>query len=152
MDFDTAWAVYEAQIRRVSHTQRVPGMDPDDIYNEMAICLWRATKTFTPGPTPFGSYWWSLWLNRRGDIAAAHYALKRVHGIPTEHLPERSYEDTLFPIPSTSEPLGIAVWGALAGGDTAKEVQDDHGISRRRYYDIIGSWRTEQVREALRPD
>lgn len=152
MDFDTAWATYEGQIRRTSLTQRVPGLDPDDVASEMAICLWRATKTYTPGATPFGSYWWSLWLNRRSDIADAHYALKRVHGIPTEHLPEHTYEDALFPMPPTRDALGIAVWGALAGGDTAKEVQDDHGLTRRRYYDIIARWRTPEVRAALRQD
>jgi DNA-directed RNA polymerase specialized sigma24 family protein len=149
MDFDTAWAMYGPEIGRIALRQRVPGLDPDDVASEMSICLWRACRTFRPGATPFGTYWWSLWLNRRSDIADAHYALKRVHGIPTDTLPERAYDDALFPMPPTKDELGVAVWGALAAGDTPKEVQDDHGLSRRRYYDIIRGWQTPEVRAAL---
>lgn len=152
MDFDTAWPAYEQQIRRLSVTQRVPGLDPDDVASEMAICLWKATNTYRAGTGPFGTYWWSLWLNRRSDIAAAHHAIKRVHGIPTDVLPERAYQQVLFPMPPTKDPLGRAVWGALAGGDTPKEVQRDHDLTRRRYYEIIRQWRTDEVREALQGD
>lgn len=151
MDFDRAWARYEHEIGRLSKTQYVPGMDADDVASEMSICLWRATQTYKSGATTFGAYWWSLWLNRRSDIADAYYAIKRAHGVPVERVPERGYEPTLFPMPPTRDPLGVSVWGALATGDTPKEVQDDHAISRRRYYELIAGWRTDDVREGLQP-
>lgn len=150
MDFDLAWSRYGREIERIAHHQWVPGMDTDDVMNEMLICLWRATQSYRPAlGYSFPAYWWSLWLNRRSDITEAYKALKRVHGIPYEHPPERTVQDVLFPMPPTTDELGVAVWGALGLGDTPSEVQSDLGISRRRYYDVIRRWRTKAVRDHL---
>lgn len=149
MDFGEAYERYGAEIKRLSSSQYVPGNEPDDVANEMLVILWKACETYVPGRGAFGPYWWSLWLNRRNDITAAYHALKRVHGIPTEHLPELEYGMKMFPMPPETDELGRRVWGAIARGDTPKEVQTEVGISRRRYYAYIEDWRTEEVRGTL---
>lgn len=142
--------MYASEISRLSMTQWVPGLDPDDIASEMMICLWRAVQTYKQGSIPFGAYWWRIWANRRDDITEAYYAVKRVHGIPTEVLPEGPAPvPQVFPLPPTRDPLAVRVWNGLASGDAPIEVQTDNAISRRRYYDLVASWRTDEVRRRL---
>lgn len=82
MDFRVAHGIYGPEIARISQNARVPGMDTDDVAQEMTICLWKASVTHDPAKGPFGTYWWSLWLNRRSDITGAHHAMKRITPSP----------------------------------------------------------------------
>ena len=150
MDFPTAYARYAAEVARLSRTQRVPGLDAEDVENEMLIVLWKAVDSYVPAKGGFGPYWWSLWLNRRHDIASAYFAVKRIHPILTESVPDAGYGERLFPLPPDTDATGARIWGSLARGDTPKEVQEDTGVSRRRYYDYLRQWRTKEVRDGLR--
>lgn len=153
MSFAEAYEAYAQDIRTSALSQKVPGLDYDDVVSEMSICLWVATETYKAGSrTSFGSYWWSLWLNRRSDIAGAYHAGKRVHPILTdEPLVEGSYVAPEAPEPPTGAcAQDRVVWELLAAGDTATEVIADVELTRRRYYGIVGGWRNDEVRKSLR--
>lgn len=153
MDFEDAYRQYRREIDRLAYVQRLPGLDPEDIAQEMVITLWKATESYRAERGSFGAYWWSLWLNRRSDLAGSYFTIKRVHGIPTETLPEAMVWDQHQPLPpkgSTDQQRRI--WEAVAAGDTPQEVRDGEGISKRRYYATVHGWRSEEVHESLEPD
>lgn len=152
MDFQDTYALYRRDIRVSALSQKVPGLDYDDVVSEMDICLWRACETYKKGTgTSFGSYWWSLWLNRRSDIAQAYYANKRVHPVLSdEPLVEGSYVHPDAPKPPAgSSATDRLVWDLLAAGETATDTMDLIGVSRRKFYKTVRTWRTDEVRDAL---
>jgi len=152
IDFDVVYDRHRGEIDLLSHTQRVPGLDPDDVASEMLVVLWKASQTYRPGATSFGTYWWSLWLNRRSDLAGSYYARKRVHAISTDQVPDSAYYDRVepeAPVPTTA--VGRLIWKLLAAGEPGTEIRSLTDTSRRRYYDTIQEWRTEEVRDLLRP-
>lgn len=151
--FDPAFQTYRHEIGYLAYTQRVPGMDPDDIGAEMATCLWRAWQTYTPGSGDFGTYWWSCWLNRRRDLWAAAVAIKRPVLIPVED----KYLDTpvydvagILPPPPGTTDLGHVIWGLIARGETVVRIRQTLRISRRTYYDTLTAWKTPAVRQYLK--
>jgi hypothetical protein len=155
MNFQEAHAAYKHDIKVSALSQRVPGLDYDDVVSEMTICLWRACDTYKSGTgTTFGAYWWSLWLNRRSDIASAYYAHKRIHPLLSdEPLSEGSYTQDHRPDP----PVGASdvdrlVWDMLAEGETATDTMDLLGMSRRSYYNTVRAWRTDEVWDSLTGD
>jgi DNA-directed RNA polymerase specialized sigma24 family protein len=149
MDFDVVHQAYANEIQRLAYRQQVPGMDPDDVANEMLIVLWKASRSFKAEQGSFGTYWWSLWLNRRSDIAEAYHARKRVKAIPTGTVPDTVVYDPLPLLPPTSDPVEAMVWRLLAAGETGQDTRVLTEMSRRRYYDLLASWRTEEVRDGL---
>ena len=150
LDFETAHAMYANEIRMLARRQHVPGLDEDDVANEMLIVLWRACDTYQPASaTSFGAYWWSMWLNRRSDISGAHYARKRIRAIPVSTMPERAYMDPMPLDPPTSDPVEALVWRLLAAGESGAEVRMLTELSKRGYYSLIEGWRNEDVRERL---
>lgn len=149
-DYEAVHAKYAPQISLLARRQHVPGLEPDDVASEMTITLWRAYTTFSnDSQTSFGSYWWTLWLNRRSDIAQSYYAGKRVRAVPMSQVPERSYTDPLPLDPPTKDPVGAMVWRLLAEGESGKDVRMLTEISRRSYHRLLGGWRTEDVRRSL---
>lgn len=150
MDFEATYEAFKDQIARLSCVQRIPEMEPEDVENEMTVMLWKAVDTHDDAKGPFGTYWWSLWLNRRSDLSKSYYAVKRVHGLPTGTVPDQSYAQKVFPLPPKTDALGRRVWGAIANGDTTAEVRRDQELSRRRFYQLIHSWRTEEIRRMLK--
>jgi hypothetical protein len=155
MNFQEAHALFRHDIKVSALSQRVPGLDYDDVVSEMTICLWRACETYKSGTgTRFGSYWWSLWLNRRSDIAHAYYAAKRVHPVLSdEPLVEGSYVTQMAPeAPQGASDADRMVWDLLASGETATDTMELLGMSRRRYYKTVKTWQTDEVRDALTGD
>lgn len=154
MEFSEVYEKYEPDIRVAALSQRVPGLDYDDVMAEMVGCLWKAWQTYTPGPTTFGSYWWSVWLNRRNDLTALANRMKRPKHVlisDVSILGQQSYEMSQWPEPpaGTAE-LERRVWDLLASGEPRSVVLEETGMSKRRYYDIIRGWRTEEVERSLR--
>lgn len=153
MTFGEAYDAYKQDIRVSALSQKVPGLDYDDVVSEMLICLWKATETYKTGTgTSFGAYWWSLWLNRRSDIASSWHATKRIHPVLSdEPLVEGQYEDR----PMVNPPGEVSaqdrmVWDLLATGASAADTMRAMSISRRRYYSTVRDWRTKTVYETLR--
>lgn len=151
-DFEDCYRDFGPQIQRLAYRQHVPGMEPEDVSSEMTIVLWKAFVTYQDGATTFGSYWWSMWLNRRSDLAGTYYARKRVHPIPVSQVPERVYEAPGALLPPPTTPMGRLVWRMLADGERGGDVRDMTHLSRRGYYDLIRSWRSDDVRSMLRSD
>lgn len=152
MEFYAALRVYGPQIDRLAHRVYIPGMDYDDVRAEMQFSLWRASTTYDlDGDVPFGAYWWKVWENRRNDLTAKALARKRPVTVPTNSHKDRPYwmPERLDPPPGTS-PIGSLVWRLLATGETGTEARSLTALSKRAYYDLIRSWRTQEVRDTLR--
>lgn len=154
MEFSEVYERYSSDIRITALSQRVPGLDHDDIVSEMEACLWKAWLTYTPSPTSFGSYWWSIWLNRRNDLTTLANRLKRPRHVLVSDvsiLGEQPYAMQHWPEPprGTTE-LERRVWDLLASGEPRSVVLEETGVSKRRYYDIIDRWRTREVEKLLR--
>lgn len=157
MDFEVAYPMYRHEIDALSQRSFLD-LDPDDIAAEMTVALWKATQTYDPAKTdtPFGAYWWSVWKNRRSDLAEAYYARKRLHPDlvePHSDLLDHMYDPWTWPKPPPgSTPLGQILWTLLAVGNNAREVMALTEITKRAYYAQIASWRTEEVRDWLRAE
>lgn len=155
MDFEEVYARYVPEIRLLSKTQRVPGLDPDDVASEMTVALWKASTTYQEGSTlSFGQWWWSVWLNRRSDLSEAFYAAKRVHAVPVDQTHWKGYLDkedvvTVLPPCPSDAVLDQIIWRMLAEGAPATEVMSYTEISKRAYYATIRGWRTPEVRRHL---
>lgn len=154
MTFSEVYEKFESDIRVTALSQRVPGLDYDDIVSEMVACLWKAWATFKEGTVRFAAYWWSIWLNRRSDLTAQANAFKRPKQVLLSDLtilPQHGYSMARWPDPpaGTTE-LEQRVWDLLASGEPRSVVLEETGMSKRRYYDIINGWRTEEVEKALR--
>lgn len=146
--------------------QRVPGMDRDDVVAEMSYCLWLAFKKFDRRYKPddekcmaaFGVFWWSIWLNRRIDHIRRYNAEKRAADelpFSPDELVAMSpvvYPGQLICPPSEAnitDTQSHIAWSLLALGYLPQEVRATLHISNRRYYELIGSWRTKEVYEWL---
>jgi hypothetical protein len=156
MEFAAVLQVRQQRIAKHANTQRVPGLAPDDVAQELTACLWRAFTTFTGeySESRFNKYWWSIWLNRKADLIDHFFAGKRAAEIT--HLEPEELEALaplvtvrdVVPCPS-SDPVARAAWFMLQEGYQAQEVRKVLEISLRKFYGIIASWRCPEVRELL---
>lgn len=155
MEFSEVYREYASDIRITALGQKVPTLDYDDIVSEMFACLWKAWVTYSPCSTTFGSYWWSIWLNRRSDLTAQANAYKRPKHVLLPDLgilpKQPAYTMARWPDPpaGTGE-LEEIVWHLIASGEPRSVVMQRTGVSKRRYYDIISKWRSEEVESRLR--
>lgn len=153
MKFSTRYQSYREEIRATARRQFVPGLDYDDVVSEMSICLWRAHESWdeTTG-TSFGSYWWSLWLNRRTDLTRESNALKRPKTEPVEDPDKKgSYRVIRFPDPPRhATKQDRLIWELLGAGETAGSIINMLKISRRRYYRTVKGWHSEDVYSYLK--
>ena len=150
-EFSEVYEEYLPDIKVIALGQRVPGLDHDDVVAEMATCLWKAWGTWDDTKGAFGSYWWSVWLNRRSDLTQAAFRDKRPRLVLTDEVRGTGYTMGGWPeAPEGSDLVAQNVWNLLASGEPVKEVIHRTGVSRRRYYDLIRSWRSEEVRSILR--
>lgn len=147
--FEEVYPGFRDDIATTALSQRIPGMDYDDIVQEMTACLWKAVQTWQDGAgASLGAYWWSLWLNRRSDLTDAATARKRARLVPVPFPLDSTYVDRHLPAPPQgSEALDVLIWTLLAHGDPPGAVKALVGV--RRYYRAIHSWRTEAVWEEL---
>lgn len=152
MQFEEAYERYSDDIRVAALSQRVPGLDYDDIVQEMLVCLSKAVDTWDPKKGGFAPYWWSLWLNRRSDLTDTANRLKRPRHVLAGTVRDTSYTTVMWPEPpQDADHNASMVWYLLASGERVKEVIEQVGLSRRAYYDLISSWRTAEVRRSLCP-
>lgn len=155
MEFSEVYRKFASDIRITALSQKVPTLDYDDIVSEMMACLWKAWLTYSPGSTTFGSYWWSIWLNRRADLTSQANAYKRPKHVLIPDLtilPKHpAYTMARWPeAPSEAEELEEIVWNLIASGEPRSVVIEKTGVSKRRYYEIISRWRSEEVESRLR--
>lgn len=154
VDFLEAYQHFSKQIKTLSNTEYVPGMDAQDVAAEMAMTLYKVCQSYDPERGSLGVAWWSAWLNRRTDLIRKHNAQKRVHPVPLED------EDLLFfdhgvmpvhvpPCPTPDDPEQ-KVWILLALGYQVQDVQRMIGIGRKRYKRIIDGWRNDDTMEYLK--
>jgi hypothetical protein len=153
MDFREVYKNFCDDIKVTALSQHVPGMAYDDVVSEMTACLWKAWRSHDPSKGSFGSYWWSLWLNRKADIYNAFRRQKRPTTVPLppELLPDEALLTQIVPLPPKgSSHAAKLVWHMLATGERASDVIEKTGLTRRRYYELIASWRTKEVEDSLR--
>jgi hypothetical protein len=160
--FSDEQARRRSEIHRLSYTQRVPGLDPEDVEEELTVALWRACTSYDPdsGAT-LGQWWWSLWMNRKADLIDGYFRKKRLHPAPMDPEEVVGLVDALSPLLRTGDlPIPHCpcegtterrVWVLLALGYPGQEVRKVLSISRRRFYTIIDGWKTPEVKALLLP-
>lgn len=157
-DFAITLESKQREINRLANVQKIPGMTYDDVRAELQEVLWKAWSTYDPKVgTTLGQYWWQLWIRRKGDLIAAFFA---------QHRPERVTDavdvavlaevaDAMSPFLSLSdlcpskEPIDRAVWVLLCHGFRGTEIRKMLHLSWRKFYKIIESWKTDEVRSLL---
>lgn len=148
MEFSEAHEKYAHDIRVAALSQRVPGLDYDDVVQEMTACLWKACASYKGGNFP--SYWWSIWLNRKIDLIRRWTYRYPTAPILTDEPEHGSYEDSHIPPPPDGGELEHTVWGLLAQGYERQDVLALLQITRHRYYNMLRTWKRDEVREGLR--
>lgn len=154
IDFEARYKERYQEIRKLSYTQYVPGMDPDDVASELTIALWKAHLTYnaTSGCT-FGQWWWAVWKNRKRDLFDAYHA--RVEQVPMargtviqmiDANPTQSVEAPDCPLEA---PLVVRIWELLADGYTGVEIREMINVSIRQFYNVITTLQTAEVRQVL---
>lgn len=156
MDFEAAYPAYRREIKAMSRRAFLD-LDPDDVAQEMTVALWKATLTYNDSSgTPFGAYWWSVWKNRRADLAERYFAQKRVHAdlwFPTASVLDGPVEEDRMPLPPPGTALsGQQIWRLLASGSPGVEARSLAEMTKRAYYAQVEAWRTEEVRDWIRRD
>lgn len=155
VEFGEQYERYKRQVRILARFQRVPGLDADDVEAEMLVCIWKAVQTFDPSVgLDFGAWWWTIWLNRRSDLASAYYADKRPRPLSCDPAIMKVVADqaeamVVVPACPTSDRVGVIIWSSLANGRTVTQAMQDAEVSKRGYYDILQRWRTSAVRRYL---
>lgn len=160
-DFAEVLSDRAEELARLSYTQKVPGLEREDVHQELVATLWKAWTTYTPeSGTTLGQWWWVVWIRRKADLIEAFFARKnRFTTAPftDDHLESLAVQigDSMEPLVSVSdlcpsdEPTAVALWVLLAAGFTNVEIRNLLGISVRRFYSIVDTWRTAEVRAAL---
>lgn len=155
-DFAFVYRQRADEITRLSHTQRVIGMEPGDVESELTECLWKAMQTYNPDSgLTLGQYWWSIWMHRKADLITAHFAKKCLHALPMSPEDIEDLGEALAPLVSVGDmcpsfdPIERVVWWMLSGGATGLEVRKLLSISWRTFYRILEGWRTDEVRSLL---
>lgn len=164
--FRQLWDRHGPEVRRIAYSgsQRVPGMDADDVFAEMAYCFWIARKTYSKSVgIPLMSYWWQVWVNRKNDLIRFAYRKQRDSRLTItvddewfiDHFDSNLQFHSAIPQAVNSlTPQHVVerrIWNMLAIGHTAKEIQDQLRIGHRRYVRILNKWRANPaLRERLR--
>lgn len=142
-----------ADIVRASFHQHIPGMTQEEVAAEMIVCLWRARRTYRKGHgVTLEQYWWAVWMHRKSDLIS--YFLSQKRDVRKEVLwddpsIDSEVEAEIVPPAPTRDEVENQVWAMLAAGHTRKDVLAKLAISKRRYYEIIESWRNAEVRSGL---
>lgn len=153
-EFNELLADYEVRIRNSARVHPVPGMDQDDVVQEMRICLWKARATYEANRGEFGTYWWSVWLNHRANLIKRFFRMKRPKEIPVDDLTPLDTGTTddhpRGPEPSiTSDPTSAEMWLMIGEGFSMREIVTALDINNHVYYRQLRSWQTDEVRRFL---
>lgn len=158
VDFQRVYTSRRAEIARLSRTQRVPGHDPDDVASELTIALWKACSTFDPAiGLTLGQWWWSIWTNRKADLIDRYMAAKRVNPVPMDADEITALVEALTPLADradfpgcpSNDPVERWIWRLIGLGYEYQEIQRMTKTNVYRFYKIIESWRTPQIKGAL---
>lgn len=155
-------AEFDDEIIRLSRrSQRVPGLLPDDVAQEMRAALLKAIRTYDEDSgLSIGQYWWAVWTRAKANLLKAHFAKKRPELIPTDDADLSNLVDELWPLlpadfgrvdipcPTTDE-TDNRCWKMLAAGFTGKEIRTILQISTRRWYAMIEVWKTNETHTLL---
>lgn len=154
--FMEQYAERRSELARLARTQRVPGMEQDDVHAELSLCLWRACQTYDPASNvKLGQWWWAIWMNRKANLIEAYFRLRRVH--PTPMTPDKvvdlvdalspalTHKDMRVPHCPSLDQIERSVWLLLSLGYQRTQVQRMLNIRKRQIYGIIHSWRTPEV-------
>lgn len=148
------------RIEKHSATQRIIGLTRDEVRQELLLVLWKAWHTWDPDQgSTLEQRFWAMWLDRKASLIRYALAEKRnrlgevlltVEDIqalePLVFWDE--YRGGIPPCPDR-QPAARKVWNLLAGGATRQEVLDALGLSKRAYYNVVASWRNDEVRALL---
>lgn len=155
-----------SEIAVTARGQRVPGLTVSEVEAEMWECLWRAHETFNKkSGLTVEQYWWAIWQNRKINLIAYHFRQKRDRSrevltdpvvlMDSETMmalhPLVTIDDVLIPLSEDEDPMAVHVWRLLATGSTRMDVLDICEISKRRFYTIVDTWRTDNMKEYLSP-
>lgn len=156
-DFAILYAHRKSEIQRLSRSQYVPGLDPDDIETELRMALWKAHNTWDPSAgTTIGQWWWVIWTNRKADLIRHWFArLEPEDTMDPEvvtsmaaDMPDRHSRSYAAPPEDFCE-LEVEMWRLLNDGWEMTAICQQLGIGRKLYYRILDSWRTEDLYDHL---
>lgn len=158
-EFDDFIVEFDGFITAHAWKTRVPGLDAEDVAQEMRIAYLLAWRSFDERlGLRFEQYAWAVWMNRRGklfrafftdkraaDAKAVSYTLEELEAFCPLFVPSELAEEP----PPSFQPLARWVWRMLAYGYTRAEIMEALSISKRKYYAIIESFRTWEVEVML---
>ena len=87
--FDLAREAYIPMVKRYAweNSQKLPGVDPEDLEVELWEVLWIACNTYDPNAgAKFNTYFRTLVSRRFADLVKHHFAQKRHSNLYTESL------------------------------------------------------------------
>lgn len=148
-DFDEVVRDYRGYIRTVAASQRLPGMDYDDVVSEMLHCLWKCHQTWDEELNPsFKNYWWRVWSNRRANILRD--ASRRIQPIYTDDYSSledlTAYDLEVLPEPPVgSSEQERALWFLIASGYQRKDIFALLRMSEWKYRNAMRKWRSHAV-------
>lgn len=152
--FDDVYARHRREIEATARNQRIPGMTADEVQSEMMEVLWKACSTYDPEQsTPLMAYWWSCWMYRKSNLLDMAFARKRQMLVLTDDGEVRDGDAHHFDEFTALLELGCPtkgdldrkVWNMLATGSGVREVMSTLGINSKRFYKIVGQWKTPEV-------
>lgn len=156
-------AIYETVGRRIAvacKTHFVPGMEREDVRQEMFITLWHAYQSFDPtlcNETDFESWWWQHWMSRKADLIDRYFALKRPREALSDPDQIQQLVDSMYhkleageaPQCPDPDPITTGIWEMLAQGYQGQEVRKVMHLNNRRFYQHIEALQTDEVWELL---
>lgn len=156
--FDDVYKRHRGEIEATARNQRIPGMTTDEVCSEMIEVLWKACSNYDPDQgTPLMAYWWSCWMYHKSNLLDRAFARKRQMIVLTDDGEVRDADAHQFSdftallelgCPTTA-PIDRQVWNLLATGSGVREVMATLGINSKRFYKIIGQWKTTEVFASL---
>lgn len=159
-DFRQCHVQLALRMERQCKTQRIPGMNSDEVYAEMLYTLWKAWETYdSEVGTSVEQWWWVLWVRRKSDLIESFFAHKRRMEVLVENEGLELLADAVIAVPGPEEMHVVEcprhegiltrLWHLLADGFTGVEVRKLLGIGVNAYYRSVDKLKTDDVRLAL---
>lgn len=152
--FEDVYERHRREIEVTARNQRIPGMTADEVCSEMLEVLWKACSTYDDSQgTSLMAYWWSCWMYHKSNLLDRAFARKRQMLVLTDDGEVRDADVEQFsvftaliemPCPTNGD-IDRKVWNLLATGSGVREVMATLGINSKRFYKIVGQWKTPEV-------
>lgn len=154
-------ALYPDIHRSAMHKQRIIGMSPQEVENEMVYALWKAWRSYDPttgdGRITLPMYWWRVWMNHKANLIEKQTSQKRQRELLVLDQPhwrttededapwleelEEMYGFAVIPPCPVHDPLHQQVWNLLARGFLFGEVQSMLHMTRRAFKAVLDDLR-----------